>query len=238
MADTPPHPPEAGAGPSTRQLLDELDALMERMLALPVQAAEEPAQAAAVAPPPTPPHSPPTPPPAPVPSRTLTVQAAAPVLQQVVVTRQSAPPPAPLPPPAVPPPPPRQDPPHPDLSAPAYLPVGAEPLLPLILQRPTKQAGKRAVGVDWTPAPRAPAAAPPSPRPAVIKPPEEAKDPEQPSPGLSWLVRVNRAYDRATDLLGGPGRWLRSDQGRNTLGWAGLGMLAAAGLWAALRFLG
>ncbi len=223
MADTPPPPPpDAGPGPSTRQLLDELDALMQRMLALPVQAAEE-----------SPPVAPPEPtPPAPVPGRTVTVQAAAPVLQQVVVTRQAATPPS------GPPPTRREDPPHPDLSAPAYVPVGAEPLLPLILQRPKKQAEKRAVGIDWTPAPRAPAAAPAAPRPAVLKPPEEAPEPVAPASEIGWLIRLNRSYDRATDLLGGPGRWLRSESGRNILGWAGIGMIAAAVLWAALRFLG
>ena len=38
---TPSLPPSAAASPSTRQLLEELDALMQRMLALPVEQGED-----------------------------------------------------------------------------------------------------------------------------------------------------------------------------------------------------
>ena len=43
---------------------------------------------------------------------------------------------------------------------------------------------------------------------------------------LAW---GNTAFDGCTRLLGGPGRWLRGPSGKTLLGWAGLAMLAVAG---------
>ena len=223
MADSP-SPADNPANQSTRQLLDELDALMQRMLALPVQQQDE------TPPDPAPPS--PSPVPAPVASRTLTVQApvpSAPATQEVVVTR--APTLWTKPPPTPPAAPPRREDPFADLSAPAYLPLGAEPLLPLILQRPKQPA------LDpKAPTPPRPASSAPAPRPAPVQAPPPAPQPRSWTP--RWVRSLNRRYDRATDWLGPLGRWLRSDRGRNLLGWSGILMLGAAVLIALVRFLG
>ena len=52
------------------------------------------------------------------------------------------------------------------------------------------------------------------------------------------FLAVNRLYDRSTAWLGPVGRWLRGEQGRSLLGWTGAAMLAAALVWAAVRYLG
>jgi hypothetical protein len=52
---------------------------------------------------------------------------------------------------------------------------------------------------------------------------------------LGW---VNRLFDRGTTLLGLPGRWLRGPTGRPILGWIGTGLLVAALVWGFLDWLG
>jgi hypothetical protein len=232
MADNPTSATssENVANQSTRQLLDELDALMQRMLALPVQPSDDEPGPQPVAPP-TPPAAAD---PAPVASRTLTVQAQIsplPATQELVVTRTAAPV---VKAPAVQPPPRRIDLEPPDMTAPTYVPLGAEPLLPLILQRPRKP------GLEVL-APKSPAPAPPKPAtaPQLAPPPSPPlPTPHAPAWGSGWVHALNRRYDRATDWLGPLGRWLRGRQGRNLLGWLGLVMLAAAVGWALVQFLG
>src|SRR5207253_2114127 len=52
------------------------------------------------------------------------------------------------------------------------------------------------------------------------------------------LLWINWAFDRATGLLGPPGRWLRGPGRRAVLGWGGLLLLAAALVWLAWDGLG
>jgi hypothetical protein len=55
---------------------------------------------------------------------------------------------------------------------------------------------------------------------------------------LRPLYWANRAFDRGTERLGAPGRWLRSRRGRAALGWAGVVLLAAAAGWQVLAWIG
>jgi hypothetical protein len=248
MADPLSHPsPQPPAGQSTRQLLDELDALMQRMLALPVQAAEdEPPD-----PEPPAPSPPPRRTPSPVEAWKVEPPASAAAQEIIVNGRDAAPPakeepqpPAPAPAAVVPPrvrapelvPPPRDSVPVLPLAAPTYLPLGAEPLLPLILQRPGAKPARPA-----EPPPSGAPVPPPPPKPQWLKPAAPGRPAAPPvvavAPSGGLLVGINRHFDRATAWLGGAGRWLRGEQGRNLLGWTGVAMLGAALVWAALRFL-
>jgi hypothetical protein len=58
---------------------------------------------------------------------------------------------------------------------------------------------------------------------------------------VAWrqpLLWSNRRFDCWTLRLGGPGRWLRSTQGRAVLGWTGVLLLAAALAWGILDWIG
>jgi hypothetical protein len=52
------------------------------------------------------------------------------------------------------------------------------------------------------------------------------------------LLLLNKAFDVTTVLLGAPGAWLRGPGGRRVLGWTGFALIAGAGLWLAKDFLG
>jgi hypothetical protein len=224
MADSSPSTPEPG-GPTTRQLLDELDALMQRMLALPVETLEEP--------PPVPPRS----------AELVTPLPEEPVVpllvDQVPMQEDFTPiivaPPVPETPPVTP-------------SSPPLLPV----LLPLpptaavvqqepIAKKPSQEprvAKPKSEPVAGKPK-QEPAAA--KPRPVWLKTAPEGRPPAPPAATgavMNALLAFNRGFDRGTTLLGPPGRWLRGEQGRSLLGWMGLAMLGAAVVWAVLRFLG
>jgi hypothetical protein len=58
------------------------------------------------------------------------------------------------------------------------------------------------------------------------------------SPGYQLLLWVNRGYDRVTFLLGRRGRWLRTRIFRLGLGLAGAALFAAALAWLASDWLG
>jgi hypothetical protein len=219
MADSPsPRSPQSTAGQSTRHLLDELDALMQRMLAVPVQAADnEPAQPA-----------------------DLGQEAAAPQPRHVELV------PAPIAVSAIPAAATEPAPPEPPSGLPLMpiilkRPKGAAVDMPAFprMQAPPQQ---RKPGPAAAPVPSAPTAPEslPNPRPAWMNPTAPKFSP--PPPTTSWatnlLVVLNRTYDRLTDWLGPLGRWLRSEQGRAVLGRSGLAMLAGALAWAAFRFLG
>jgi hypothetical protein len=261
MADTPSpssRSTEAPANQSTRQLLDELDTLMQRMLAVPVQPADEVQPSARGEP------APGLEPEAGVQAESLPRPAAVlPVPPPVTV----AAPPVELPQEelVVVPPPlivragpvvdfmPPAEPVESEVSAPAYIPVGAEPLLPIIYKRPKNETP--AVPATRVTAPILPPRKS-APEPAPVLPPR--KSVPEPAPVVrpawlnpaagtapvqeGWLTRqlqiVNRSYDRATELLGEPGRWLRSNSGRALVGWIGLAMLTVALVWAAVLFLG
>jgi hypothetical protein len=55
---------------------------------------------------------------------------------------------------------------------------------------------------------------------------------------LQPLLWINRGYDRCTRVLGPPGRWLRSAQGRTVLGYLGLTLLGVAIAWGLRDWLG
>jgi hypothetical protein len=73
------------------------------------------------------------------------------------------------------------------------------------------------------------------PKPAARSKPAPTK-----SSGVPILLPVrwfNQAFDLATLLLGAPGAWLRGPGGRRALGWTGFALIAAAGLWLAKDLL-
>jgi hypothetical protein len=234
MADSPSlRSSEGSASQSTRQLLDELDALMQRMLAVPVEKGDSP-EAAEAAPRPAEPAVKVE---VPLPPQFIN-STPAPRTVELLPTPIVVQAPAPRPPvggfaATVA---------EPEAAAPTYIPVGAEPLLPLIVQRPPSLVA------EIPPLPRvqppapvrkvtvepAPPARPAWMNPTAVKPPAA---PVRIGNVTQLLVMINRSYDRGTALLGGPGRWLRSQQGRAMLGWTGLAMLITALVWAALRFL-
>ncbi|MCI0457255.1 MAG: hypothetical protein L0Z62_09780 [Gemmataceae bacterium] len=202
----------SGSG-STRQLLDELDALMQRMMELPVNQLEDdpvPPTNTVIVPPapapanePEPPASPPRP--------------AAPSGTDLVPARQ--------------------------VIAHGPSPYPAQPHRReevLAESQPAHAALVLASPRSAAPAPLPqPTAAPRVALPAVTAPPEERSWRERlwgrVMPGLQWS---NRTFERLTAWLGNPGRWLRSATGRATLGWIGLALWALALTLGLLRLLG
>jgi hypothetical protein len=208
MANTPSPPG------STRQLLDELDALMQRMLALPVEQEDDAA---------------------PAPERTKTPVADGPAEKSAAPEAAELPAPqtvalavSPLPPPSggegppppsskgegerAPAPPPRQDGPE--------LPAGPHGLTPL---------GSEVFATLTTPTPFRPR--PTAPRPVTRRAASA-------NGVLFWPVRgLNYAFDRVTHRLGAPGRWLRGRRGRAVLGWVGIALLMGALGWQMLLWL-
>jgi hypothetical protein len=191
----------------TRQQLDEIDALLKRMLTLPPLPGE-PAE--------------PEPPPAPA------VVYPAPTVREV--------------------PPPRD-------------PLPGEPVVRewrAEWPAPTPQpASVVAWGSPVTAGPPTAFAASPAPVPVAAPPvyavpvPAEpvvfaAPVPGQPPPSnvptpaalpVQFLLLLNGTFNLLTYLLGPPGAWVRGS-GRNALGWAGILMLLAAGVWAAGEWAG
>jgi hypothetical protein len=247
MADLPStRSTEAPSSQSTRQLLEELDDLMQRMLELPVQNAEEeqaPTEPARPSAPSTNLEVPAGPAKMPrgvqllhVPATRVTIQA--PLSGQPAKDVAASPSSAVSPPsPVREPSPQREQRPDP-LTAPTYVPVGAEQLLPILLQPPGKGPAKEDNPKPQpvptkSPAPRP--SATPAPRPSWTTPQATASEAAVQKAG--WLVTVNQAFDSGTMLLGGVGRWLRGEQGRSIIGWSGIAMIVVALLWAAILFL-
>lgn len=197
-----------------RQQLDELDALLQRMLALPVNHLDEPAgKAPAVqeSPRARPVVAPAPPVPAPVSYATPQVLPAPTTV--VMSSAAVAPPPVAKEPEASPfafgPPRPGAavaEPPAVHEKGPALEPRPARPEVRLpILERHLRQAERKAAD----------------------------------RPGWLWpLVFCNDSYDRIAVRLGGPGLWLMRPGGRNLVGWVGLLCLAAAAALAALDWFG
>jgi hypothetical protein len=200
----------------TRQQLDEIDALLKRMLSLPALPGEPADPAPAPEPPPAPAMTYPAPairevaPPAPP-------QAGDPVVREWRV--EWSPPPAPQPPPvvawgapvapaAMAALPPRFDP------NPPYLPPTYPTATPATDQLPF------AMPVGYVPG---------QPPPSSAKPPTSLP--------MQLVVLLNQVFNILTYLLGPLGTWLRGT-GRNTLGWCGIMMLIAAGAWAAAEWQG
>jgi hypothetical protein len=242
---TAPKPPASGTEPTshpTRELLDELDALMQRMLALPVNQLEEElrtmaeetsapptgdrlAESEEVASNPAPPAN------SGEALRTRSISADVPGAARAEEAGDMAPPHAPLiafqplPPAnqAAPPTfPPESDPPgeKPDSDWERLLAAGPEVLAalgrPETLDQPSKTPEE------------------------VITPgsPSSSMDAQAasslPRRGSLWLRPIlwsNWVFDGVTRWLGPPGRWLRSPAGRSVMGWIGLGLLAGAAAW-------
>src|SRR5262249_9615698 len=168
----------------TRQQLDELDALLQRMLSLPLN----PAEAATAGMPAVAPIAAPPLPDAVVPPavKNWRVDPAAP--------SPAPPPPPPAPPAPPPPPPPRSPPPPPGRAPPAPRPAGGG-------GGPARPNG---------PPPRPPPPPPPPPLPPPPPPaPSRRAAPTDDGPLLLWpLVAVNRLADALLGLFGPPGRFL------------------------------
>jgi hypothetical protein len=217
---TPSSPGSAPTGP-TRQLLDELDALMQRMLALPVEqdgapsASGETPRPAGAGPALSPPPS--------LPGRG---QGHPPILDMPRPVRADAPArPAPShlsPPPAILPPR------HEVVSTGVATRAGGE-LQP-------DAGGPAAFGPEVFANLKV--------EPPVHRPRPSAARPALPRPErtTSWLpgtlTWINQAFDRGTLWLGPAGRWLRSPPGRAVLGWLGAGLLMAALGWQILAWTG
>jgi hypothetical protein len=199
---------------STRQLLDELDALMQRMLSLPVSQLDEEGPLvhadSALAEGTSEPDG----------STLKGESKAAPPCEEAVQPVVMPVTPAGNPvgvtfDPAAPPPPVRRRP-----EPPPEHRIAPEP------RADGSPKAKPSVRVSPWPAPAGGVGA------AVLAP-----VPRWPAWVLQPLLWINRTFDRWTALLGGPGRWLRSPQGRAVFGWAGAGLLLAAVVWGALKFL-
>ncbi|MCI0639637.1 MAG: hypothetical protein L0Y72_15450 [Gemmataceae bacterium] len=196
---------------STRQLLDELDALMERMLALPVNEAEGPTPAL------------PELAPAPTVSATLTVlppQPLSPTGARGEVARV-----LPL---------------HRPERAPQDPHIFRESSLENQAQYATKEETEsHELTEDKAPDEFLDVVPPPimalqPPHISTASPPRRSWGSWIYHPAL-WF---NLIFDRLTMLLGGPGQWLRSRHGRSVLGFAGLTLLALAVGWFVKDWLG
>lgn len=202
---TPRSPdPEASLHP-TRQQLDDLDALLQRMLALPVNAEEETPGDCGGAP--VDPQADPGPEPAE--SAGPSASPGLPFPDQLVVPpgNMIVPEPVPFPDAVLPIP-----------GMPGIAPDGlaAGESLPLPLLNPVPPEDRRG--------PILPAV---EPRRFPHAPSLPARPGRLPL-GLRPLVWSNRVFDRFTFALGGLGRWLRRPAGRALLGVSGLLLVAAA----------
>lgn len=199
----------------TRQQLDELDALLQRMLALPLNTPDDPPAAA---------HAPVTPlplPPEVVPAaRNWRVDPPAPSPSPAPHVLPSAPP-APTPAPWVPPPA-------------ATAPEPERPAPPVARTPPPEPEPVRVAVPEPVPVPvPEPKPVPPSKPAAVTQPvPPPAPLPAQPTipgppvPPVLWpFVALNWVTDRLLGLFGPPGWFLRSGFGKNLLGITGVALL-------------
>ena len=244
----------------TRQQLDELDALLQRMLSLPLNQLD--GDLGTVPPPPPPPVRPPLPPvgystnPAPLP--------------QTQPSRPMAPPPRPVasaPRPAPPPMPPRKEPspgdhtwnvplpPSGGVSVYGTWPMGIEAIAPSSRPVVPPPAPPSNLRVTTIPSPdetnEAREAVPPldrfrmeAPAPYVPVPPPPAATrpvppPSEPVPALLWpLAAIDWTVGKPLSIFGAPGRWLGQGGGKTLVGWGGMFLLAAAVIWGVVDYMG
>lgn len=224
----------------TRQQLDELDALLQRMLSVPLNGPEpvptpptgttgwrtdSPATVAA------PPHI--APPPLPtIPPNPFTATIPAPETTQYLPLAEPEPEQVPLPSPVVPPPEPalpiveRRPPPAPSVPVvvpPPPPPKPAPPPAPVVVRAPVTPRQQP----EAPPRPQPPAAPPRlAPAPDLLGAYAESSGAPEPVPFFLWpLVGFNWLVDSILGLFGPPGRLLRSGFGKYLLGLIGIGLL-------------
>jgi hypothetical protein len=228
------------AGHSMRQQLDELDALLQRMLTLPINQSDE---GAAEPLPSRPVLADPSPTPAPVNGRR----------PQMVLLDGSAPVAPPQSPPAA------WDP-HWNINlnpqqgssilGPRSPAAGDPRMASQRLQPETAPPVWRAETVAF-----APPQSEPTPQPPLSTPPAATTTPihrytpvptapaclptEEPTPVLlAPVAGLNRAFDAVMLCLGPPGQWLCTSAGRNLLGYAGLALLFGSAAWGMAGWFG
>jgi hypothetical protein len=233
--------PDPAALHATRQMLDELDALMERMLQLPINEPAEPIPA---------PHPGPAPPSRNEPlGDTTGSRPLVPTLSLLQVQREEMQPAGGTRPGSAkqaglgirPTQGPAPDPAH-QAANPSHLPI-----LGVVGYASANDVARGAAALPELPGPPA---EPPQPFSDRIVPPLSqpsvdsllAEVPEPEEPFASWfilpLVWGNRLFDRGTLMLGDSGSWLRTPMGRSALGMIGLVLLTAALLWLARDWFG
>jgi hypothetical protein len=257
---TPAPPRSPGALQAAQQQLDELDALIQRMLTLPANPAEEPAPVEESAPTEVPTRAE-TPARVEEPSRVEAPETRVEMPSIETPSKPAADAPlrsprklADLPPglgPAkkrpAPPAPPAPPEPSPEESLVELIPA---PLLdPLEVEfRPVPLASDLPHdGEDEVLAPAEPfetASTAAQYEEAADEYVDEEAEPERAPavvatlPRRGPLVRVNQAFDRATYPFGPAGYWLRSAVGRAVLGWVGVLLITGSVAWAVLDWLG
>jgi hypothetical protein len=222
---------------ATRQMLDELDALMERMLAVPIAEPEEPAPPQAAAPQP----------------RSRPMAATLTLLQ--VPTDET--PVSFRPPTESAPATPAFDPAHAGTN-PSHLPAlgalgsSAAPAWSEMAGYPSLTYPPAPVSEPYPELPALPASTAVTPEPLSFRVLPSASEPsldelladvpEPPASLAAWFILPllwgNRLFDQGTMLFGESGSWLRGPIGRSALGMAGLILFGAALLWLARDWLG
>jgi len=211
-----PGPNRPAAIRSTKQQLAELDALLERMLALPVHHLSDKELSARPAAPPPPPE--PAPPaadvehadePPPTPSLTF-LPIASPGQAEALA------------------------------SAPEYVEVAAGDATPASLQQALEDwqfPSPAAAAFRDIPTTAATTDDAETPGPSTMPAADSQADEPTPWPARPALW-CNQAFDAVAGCLGAPGRWLQGNAGRTLLGVTGLLLLAAAAAWAVLDWVG
>lgn len=240
---TPAPPRTPGALHAAQQQLDELDALIQRMLTLPANPAEEPAPAPEAPTPAPEAATPASSTPTETPNQSVEIGAIE--SRPAVESPRAAPPPVRRAPPPPPPPEPEPEPQVELLPPPLLDPLEVE-------FRPVPLVEDAALdGEDDLLPPAEPFHQAPSPLQAeqggaveedVEHEPEHAAAPVStmtyPAGRRGPLIRANQAFDRLTYPFGPAGYWLRSPVGRDVLGWVGLLLITGSVAWALLDWLG
>lgn len=195
---------------STKQMLDELDALMEKMLALPVNDPEDAA---------------------PFPEEVVKAPNLPPTVSATLTLLE---PPAPVSePPTVPEPVlwhPATNPPHFAPPEPIEAKAPPAPVAPPVeVKAPAPQP--EPLTNDFLPSTTTA-----SLDPLLAEIPE----PETPTTAIGYpaLLWINQGFDHATACLGGAGDWLRSQAGRTLLGVSGVALMLVAAGWLFKDLLG
>jgi hypothetical protein len=188
----------------TKQMLDELDALMEKMLALPVKDPEEAGRLPeeVIEPPKM----------APTLAATLTLLDSPAPASESETTRDDSHVSAPGPAPA-----------HPPLNAPHFAPVSGMPQHAPTVREPAPQ-----------PEPLTNQVIPPSTHRDLQSLLEKIPEPETPIATFwvyRPLLWINQGFDQATTILGPVGALLRSQAFRALLGLSGIALMAGAIVW-------